>query len=427
MPRASTPTRLLVLTSLYVAQGLPFGFFGQCVPVLMRQSGASLLAVSASNLLALPWVLKLLWAPAFNHPRFATPRARRLSVLVLQLTAAALLVLGTPLDPYAAALPVFVLVVLSNLVSATQDIPTDAMTVEALAPGARGLGNGAQVAGYRVGMVVGGGYMLSVLDTQGWSTALGLLATALLATAVPLLVAGPLQPPDRAPGETPAEREAKAAGETPATMDAAKPPNAAGETPSSAAKAPPYFTAPGMATWFGVLVIYKLGTSFGTGSIRPMLVDWHYGLGDIGWMLGTLGSSAAIAGSVLGGFLTTRIPRPLPTFALLQAVALTSWVVTSELHDTPWLHGLVAGSVIAEHFTSGMATTALFTAMMNRCRPGLAASDYTTQASTVLIADGLVAIASGASAQALGYTGHLVFASLVAFAAVAATFRVRAD
>ncbi len=401
MPRASTPTRLVVLTSLYVAQGLPFGFFSQCVPVLMRQSGASLLAVSASNLLALPWVLKLLWAPAFNHPRFANPRARRFSVLALQLTAVALLLLGTPLDPRAAAVPVFVLVVLSNLVSATQDIPTDAMTVEALEPGARGLGNGAQVAGYRLGMVIGGGYMLTVLDAQGWSSALGLLAGALVLTAVPLLVTGPLEPAEATSTPVP---DAPAEG-----------------------KAAPYFSAPGMASWFGVLVIYKLGTSFGTGSIRPMLVDWHYSLSDIGWMLGTLGSSAAIAGSVLGGFLTTRIARPLPTFALLQAVALSSWVLAAELHAGPWARELVTVAILAEHFTSGMATTALFTMMMNHCRPGLAASDYTTQASTVLIADGIVAIASGASAQALGYTGHLALASVVAFTAVAATFRVRPD
>ena len=176
-------------------------------------------------------------------------------------------------------------------------------------PGARGLGNGAQVAGYRLGMVIGGGYMLTVLDAQGWSSALGLLAGALVLTAVPLLVTGPLEPAEATSTPVP---DAPAEG-----------------------KAAPYFSAPGMASWFGVLVIYKLGTSFGTGSIRPMLVDWHYSLSDIGWMLGTLGSSAAIAGSVLGGFLTTRIARPLPTFALLQAVALSSWVLAAELHAGP--------------------------------------------------------------------------------------------
>lgn len=392
----STTTRLVVLTSLYIAQGLPFGFFGQCIPVLMRQSGASLLAISASNLLALPWVLKLIWAPAFNHPRLASPATRRLSVLALQFTAVGILLLGTSLDPRAAVIPIFALVLLANLISATQDIPTDAMTVESLEPSARGLGNGAQVAGYRIGMVIGGGWMLTVLDQNGWSTALGLLAFALLFTAIPLLVTGPMKP------------------------HTALIPHA----PRPAEKPAPYFIGPGMAAWFWVLVIYKLGTSFGTGSIRPMLVDWGYSLSDIGWMLGTLGSGAAVLGSIAGGWLTTRIPRALPTFALLQAVALFGWVVASHNPAGPAARDLVLGAALAEHFTSGMATTALFTTMMNRCRHGLAASDYTTQASTVLIADGLVAIASGASAQALGYSGHLTLAVVIAFMAVAATFRI---
>ncbi len=397
-PTVGTATRLVVLTSLYIAQGLPFGFFSQCIPILMRQSGASLLAVAASNLLALPWAFKLVWAPGFNRPRLVRPEARRLSVLALQLAATGLLLLGIPLDPRTEAIPVFVLVVLSNLVSATQDIPTDAMTVESLAPSARGLGNGAQVAGYRIGMIIGGGWMLTILDQDGWSTALGLLAFALILTAVPLLVAGPLMPH----------------GEPEAPLR------------HPAGKAPLFFTGKGMAAWFGVLVIYKLGTSFGTGSIRPMLVDWGYTLSEIGWMLGTIGSGAAICGSIAGGWLTTRIPRALPTFALLQAAALLVWVAASRDPSGPGARDLVFFAILAEHFTSGMATTALFTTMMARCRPGLAASDYTTQASTVLIADGLVVIASGASAQGLGYPGHLALASFVAFIAVAATLRISA-
>jgi 3-oxoacyl-[acyl-carrier protein] reductase len=67
-------------------------------------------------------------------------------VLGLQLLAAAVLLAGAGLEPHTQAVPVFAVVVLSNLCSATQDIPTDAMTVEALGPADRGLGNGAQVA-----------------------------------------------------------------------------------------------------------------------------------------------------------------------------------------------------------------------------------------------------------------------------------------
>ena len=43
---------------------------------------------------------------------------------------------------------------LTNLFAATQDIATDGLAVELLDEGERGYGNGVQVAGYRVGMIL---------------------------------------------------------------------------------------------------------------------------------------------------------------------------------------------------------------------------------------------------------------------------------
>ena len=43
----------------------------------------------------------------------------------------------------------------------------------------------------------------------------------------------------------------------------------------------------------------------------------------------------------------------------------------------------------AEHLASGMATAALFTAMMDACADGSAATDYTVQASVVVLATGV--------------------------------------
>lgn len=54
--------RLAILGALYVAQGLPFGFFTQALPVRMRESGMSLEAVGLASLLAAPWALKWLFA-----------------------------------------------------------------------------------------------------------------------------------------------------------------------------------------------------------------------------------------------------------------------------------------------------------------------------------------------------------------------------
>ncbi len=50
--------KVLLLGSLYLAQGLPYGFFTQALPVLLRDAGYSLKAISATSLLFLPWALK---------------------------------------------------------------------------------------------------------------------------------------------------------------------------------------------------------------------------------------------------------------------------------------------------------------------------------------------------------------------------------
>ena len=62
-----------------------------------------------------------------------------------------------------------VAVMLLNLIAATQDIATDGLAVALLAPAERGLANGVQVAGYRVGMIIGGGALLGVYDASGWT------------------------------------------------------------------------------------------------------------------------------------------------------------------------------------------------------------------------------------------------------------------
>ncbi|WP_371828722.1 hypothetical protein [Rhodococcoides corynebacterioides] len=44
-----------LLAGLYFAQGLPFGFFTQALPVVLRQSGYSLVTISATGVLFAPW------------------------------------------------------------------------------------------------------------------------------------------------------------------------------------------------------------------------------------------------------------------------------------------------------------------------------------------------------------------------------------
>ncbi len=372
--------RIGLLTTLYFAQGLPFGIFMQALPVIMRREGQSLEAIGLTNLLALPWVLKFLWAPAID--RIAGPRRR--VIIPLNLAAAGLLLALALVSP-GSLVPLLVTVFLCNLVAATQDIATDGLAVESLPAEERGLGNGVQVAGYRLGMVLGGGVLVQLFDAWGWFTSFASAAAAIVLVTAPLVLL-PASP---------------------------RPPVGDRKTSLQALRWDRWFAGPGGPAWFGLLVVYKLGDSLGTSMVKPMLVDQGLTLGEIGGLMGVWGSVAGLAGALLGGFLVSSggRRRALLAFALLQLPTLAAygWIA----HAGP---DLLVPVVIAEHLVSGMATAALFAAMMDACRPGHAGSDYTVQASVVVMAQGLAATFSGYSAATLGYEGH--FALAVALALV---------
>ncbi len=372
--------RIALLTSLYFAQGLPFGIFSQALPVIMRREGQSLEHIGLTNLLALPWVLKFAWAPMID--RIAGPRRR--VILPLNLAAAGLL-LGLALVSPGSMVPLLVTVFLCNLVAATQDIATDGLAVETLPPEERGLGNGVQVAGYRLGMVLGGGVLVLLFDAWGWFASFASAAAAIALVTLPIVLL-PASP---------------------------RPPVGDRGTSSQALRWDRWFAGAGGPAWFGLLVVYKLGDSLGTGMVKPMLVDQGLTLAEIGALVGLWGSVAGLVGALIGGWVVSRTSRrgALFAFSLVQLPTLAAygWIA----HAGP---DLIVPVVIAEHLASGMATAALFTAMMDACRPGCAGSDYTVQASVVVLAQGLAATFSGYSAANLGYEGH--FGLAVALAVV---------
>jgi MFS family permease len=100
---------------------------------------------------------------------------------------------------------------------------------------------------------------------------------------------------------------------------------------------------------------------------------------------------------------------------LLQAASIAGYAYAAAL--TPSLHLLYVFCAL-EHLASGMATAALFTCMMDWCSRESSATDYTVQASSVVVATGVASMLSGFSAQSLGYSAHFALATGLAAAAV---------
>ncbi|MDB4958981.1 MAG: hypothetical protein JWO36_6550 [Myxococcales bacterium] len=377
--------RFVLLGSLYFAQGLPFGFFTQALPVILRTRGYSLGEIGLTSLLAVPWALKFVWAPVVDRRWWPRLGRRRSWILPMQL--AGVIVLTTlALAPIAESVPaLMVAMVVLNLIAATQDIATDGMAVDILPPAERGFANGLQVAGYRVGMIIGGGVLLGLHDELGQSGTFAALAVLTALSSVPVL----------------------------ATREAPVVP-VMSEQPRSH-----FLRRPGAWRLIALIVIYKAGEAFATGMLRPFLVDQHLSMSDVGWMLGTVGFIAGMLGALVGGALVTRIGRrrALVGFGIGQVLTVAGYVYLAFIHPSrPQLYVWCG----VEHFASGMATAALFTCMMDWSVTETSATDYTVQASAVVIATGLAATVSGFSAAALGYAGHFLIAAVLCIVAVIA-------
>ena len=181
--------KLLLLLSLYLSQGLPYGFFTQALPVLLRKQNISLEAIGLSSLLALPWALKFLWAPYVDRYSYRKLGHRRSWIVPLQIAAIIIvLIIGLKGRENQGINILLVGVFLTNLIAATQDIATDGLAVELLQSNERGFANGLQVAGYRLGMIIGGGVLLILHTYLGWSGIFYSMAAILLLATLPILL-----------------------------------------------------------------------------------------------------------------------------------------------------------------------------------------------------------------------------------------------
>jgi MFS family permease len=380
-----TSAKLGLVGCLYMSEGLPFGFITQALPVLLRESGVSLSDIGLTSLLALPWALKFLWAPLVDRYWVRRLGRRRSWIIPVQLATAAVLFAAVALEPDTQLAWLFALVALCNLLAATLDIATDGLAVSLLRPPERGLGNGVQVAGYRVGMVIAGGFLLVVFERLGWSGSFLLLGSLILVLTLPVLL---FREPPATPG------------------------------PAGYGVAWRYLLRPGVASWLLIILTYKFCEAIGAGMTRPFLVDRGLTLAQIGWLLGTVGFGASLAGALVGGWLTSRLGyyRCVLSFGVGQAIAIAGFAVISTLSaGSAWpLYGVVA----AEGLVSGMVTAAVFTMMMDACRPASEGSDYSLQACVFVVAMGLASVASGFLAEWLGYTRYFLLGAVMAMLAL---------
>jgi|TARA_B110000046_G_scaffold87990_1_gene96079 PAT family beta-lactamase induction signal transducer AmpG len=384
-----------VLLTLYLTQGLPHGFFSQALPTLLRQQGMSLEAIGLMSLVSLPWVLKFLWAPLLDHYQplkrltggCIDGHIRKTWIISANAIAALVLIFiaSMPLEYWInqAAVGLACALLVLTVFVVTQDIATDALAVENIPTAQRGFGNSLQVAGYRIGMIIGGGLLLAIFAQLGWTGTLWALAGLMILGLIPLWF---WQPAPVKVNNEPVLQHWMG-----------------------------FLRLPGAGAWLLLLLTYKVGDAFGTVMIRPHLVDLGVTLPEFAELLGVWGTIAGLVGALMGGLLLKVFNRlqALIVFVALEGLAIGLYSLLTTLDWT-----LIYTLIITEHITGGMATVALFTVMMDRCREASAGSDYALQSCLVVLSTLVASSVAGFFAAQFGYVLHYYFAAALCGLAV---------
>ena len=426
-----------LLITLYLAQGLPAGFITQALPAILREYKVSLVAIGWSGLILVPWGLKFLWATVVDGYYSQKIGRAKSWILPMQGLSIVILIAVAFFEPHNLAqtrsvMTLYGMLFTLSLIGATHDVATDGLATRllkaAMAPKEplthdmpvpnldsvnqttnhhhrQSQGNAVQVIGYRLGLIIGGGVLLMLLEQWGWRNSFLAMAALVAMNTVPIVffkehTHTSVEPPKK-------QVQVAKSG----SLKALK---------NYLSRHYQYFwSSREMLAWLGVLLTYKIADGISSGMVKPMMVDVGLNLQQIGFWATILGSGASVAGAGVATILMKRLTRftSLLYFNLAQALTTGLYGLVAYgfyhqlLTDFLWLYVVNA----LEHFCASLALIAMLTTIMHYSRPANAGSDFTVQVCLLTVLGGSAHFASGYMAHFLGYQWHFLVSMLIGF------------
>jgi len=365
-----------ILLSLYLAQSIPMSFFSTVLPVIMRMESYSLSNIGLLQLIKIPWIIKFLWGPIVDHNARDNMHYRKWIIASEVFYAVVIVAIGF-FSLQTRFTTIIMLMVVAFVLSATQDIASDAFAVRILRKKERGMGNSMQSSGNFLGTLFGSGVLLFLYTLIGWQYLMLVLAVIVLVALIPIIRYRQTREPVN---EKPRRNRIHFA-------------DIWG-----------FFRIPRIGRRVVLLVIFYSGFIGILAMLKPYLVDLDYTIQQIAFMTGIVGTAFGAGSAFLGGYLIKRLgnKRSLRIFALYGFTgALTMALIATFNQHVAWIYTGIA--LVWSAY--GMASVAVFTISMNTVRKGREGTDYTIQIVLTHLSSLLIVIASGRIGDWIGYTG----------------------
>jgi PAT family beta-lactamase induction signal transducer AmpG len=341
--------RIAVVTLLGFASGLPLALTGSTLQAWLTVEGVNIKTIAWFSWIGLPYLFKVVWAPAMD--RFVPPflGRRRGWMLIAQVglvIGIAAMALGAPDDSlwFIGAMALWV-----AFASASQDIVIDAYRTDLLVQQERGMGAAVGVLGYRIAMLASGGLALILADQIGWKATYLAMAAMMATTIVVTLLA----PEPAAPAHAP-------------------------RTLAEAVISPlkDLLSRPGAWSLLALIMLYKFGDALaGTLTTAFLIRGVGFTPTDVGVVNKGLGLAALLAGALVGGVLLAKLSlvRAMLLFGALQAISNLSFAWLAWAGKS---YPLLVFTVAFENLASGMGTAAFVAFAMALCHRSFSATQY---------------------------------------------------
>lgn len=374
--------RMFSILFLGFSSGLPLALSGTTLQAWFAASNVSLETIGFLSLVGQPYVYKFLWAPLLD--RFVPPflGRRRGWIALMQFALGLVLCFMALGDPKAHGFYLAGLACALALFSATQDIGIDAYRTDVLPTKERGLGAALTITGYRIAMIFSGGLALVLAGVSGFKiTYLAMAALMFTTMLITFFSPEPIR---------------------------ITPPHTLKETVINPFRE--FIKRPDSLLILLFLLLYRFGDAFTVSLTTAFLIkSLHFSLVMIGTLNKMVGIGAAILGGIIGGILLSRISlyRALLYFGILQALCSFLFMALAIVgKNVP----LLAGTIFADNFFSGMVSAASVVFITILCDKKFSATQFALFSAITAFSRVFVGPLAGISAQTMGWP-HYFFLS----------------
>ncbi|HEY6484098.1 MAG TPA: MFS transporter [Steroidobacteraceae bacterium] len=349
--------KMLAILVLGASSGFPNQLTESALQAWLKDAGVSNTTIGLMSYVALPYLLKFLWAPFIDRYPLPLLGRRRGWVLLMQLLLALAIALFALQDPMRALLPVAACAMAIVFFSATQDIAFDAYRTDVSLPNERGPAAAATNLGYRTAAWIASAFALLIADYFGWRPAFLILAVIMTLFCIATWFA-------------------------PEPHEQLQPPRSLRESVVAPLKA--LLATPGAAALLAVVLLFKIGDAFAQKLFTPFMLDIGFSKTQLALIVKGLFTGGSVVGAVLGGMLMVRLGllRSMLIFGVSQAITNLLYCALAAVGKN---FTLMVTAVVIEHVAGAMGNIALVALIMALCDVRFSAFQYALLSSIALL------------------------------------------